>query len=326
MKVLLKDKIKESEVITRLFERSELIMDNSMFSTFACPMKGLLSYVLRLRPAGKGSLAMDFGTCIHAGLESLMKGGTIEEAKQKFIALAEELHIDDYCDPKRNSARGIEMLEMWMLFRANLAYDFQPITIDGNIAVELGVEKLITIREVSFMGPVKFIWNGRVDAVVRYKDKLWVLDHKTTSMLGDKFLDDKMRSNQFLGYYYALNELVKKEYGEPLAGCLINAICTGTKEIRFQLYELPFSEWQVEEWIEEIGDKMFNILCLLTNLFSDDYNILSERETCVTKYGRCPFFEVCDSNPSTREQQLLTDFEEHNWHPHHGEGTVILKG
>ena len=83
MKVLLKDKIKESEVITRLFERSELIMDNSMFSTFACPMKGLLSYVLRLRPAGKGSLAMDFGTCIHAGLESLMKGGTIEEAKQK---------------------------------------------------------------------------------------------------------------------------------------------------------------------------------------------------------------------------------------------------
>lgn len=295
-------------------------MDNSMYTTWACPMKGILSHVLKLRPRGRSSLAMDFGTCIHAGLEQFFRGKGLLDALQAFEVKAQELGIDRWLDNYRNSERGAAMLAGWDEWRKERELAFETVEIAGETAVELGVEKLI-----DRVADVDVLWIGRVDAVVRYKGQLWIVDHKTSSMLGAKFINDKLRSSQFLGYYYALNDLVIEQFGKPLAGVLLNVICTGTKEVKFELYELPFQQWQIEEWLEETRLKLYNIMRTINTVTDNAETIIPvEREVCVTKYGDCPFFQVCNACSNARENILNQLYEEHDWSPH--DDAKIIKG
>lgn len=295
-------------------------MDNSMYTTWACPMKGILSHVLKLRPRGKSSLAMDFGTCIHAGLEQFFRSNGLLDALQAFEVKAQELGIDRWLDNYRNSERGAAMLAGWDEWRKERELAFETVEIAGETAVELGVEKLI-----DRVADVDVLWIGRVDAVVRYKGQLWIIDHKTSSMLGAKFINDKLRSSQFLGYYYALNDLVTEQFGKPLAGVLLNVICTGTKEVKFELYELPFQQWQIDEWLEETRLKLYNIMKTINTVTDNAETIIPvEREVCVTKYGDCPFFQVCNACSNARENILNQLYEEHDWNPH--DDAKIIKG
>lgn len=311
-----------------LIKDNRLEMDNSMYVNWSCNIKGLMSHVLKLRPRGKGSLALDYGTAIHAGLEQFMLGHGLDEATESFIKVATELNIDKWLDDKRCTARGIETLASWQMYKHNLIHDYQAIELNTDAgkkkAVELGVEKRICSVENTDIGDVDVYWTGRVDAVVKYKGKLWILDHKTSSMLGDKFLDDKMRSNQFIGYWYTLNEIVKKEYGESLAGVLLNVICTGRKDLAFETYELPFSQWQIDEWLEETQFKLKGIVKLLLDLYNGNHWAMIERELCVTKYGKCPFFDACNTVDKARDSILTTSYDKHDWSPH--EGTTIIRG
>lgn len=320
----LRDVILKSELVRTLFEKDELRMDNSMYTNWGCPVKGLLSHCLKLRPRDKGSLALDYGTAIHAGLEQLMLGKDLDTAIDVFIKVATELKIDKYLDSKRCTRSGIDTLAKWTLFRNQQAEQFTPVMLKDTIAVEIGIEKLL--GTICYLGhDIKLIWQGKADAVVRYKGSLWLLDHKTASMMGDKFINDKVRSGQFKGYYFMLNRLVKEEYGEPLAGVLLNVICTGRKEVDFDVYELPYSDWQIEEWILETRMKLHSIVHLIYSIRNDEnFFCPTETELCVTKYGNCDFFDVCNSLPKMRDSMLLNLYSEHNWHPHND--AKVLEG
>ena len=324
MQLPLITQVRQSSLIQTLIDERRLEMDNSMYVNWACPVKGLLSHALKLRPAGKGSLALDYGTAIHAGLEQFMLGNDLDAATEAFIKSATELNIDKWLDDKRCIARGIETLASWQMYKYNLTHDYNAIEMDingeNNKAVELGVRKYMT--EVD---GYEAYWTGRVDAVVKYKGKLWILDHKTSSMLGDKFLDDKMRSNQFIGYWYALNDVIEKQFGEPLAGVLLNVICTGRKEVAFETYELPFSKWQIDEWLEETTFRLKTIVKFLVDIYykKTEWSMI-ERELCVTKYGKCPFFDACNTVARARDSVLLNSFDEQHWNPH--DGAKIIEG
>lgn len=324
MKLPLAKILDECEVVNDIFEKRTLTMSNSAFNTFSCPVKGLLSYAFKLRPIGASSLAMDYGTSIHAGLAEMMKGKSLEEAKQVFYQEADKFQIDTYDDPRRCTARGTDTLEQWQQWIATLNYPIKAITLRERPAVEVCVIKTIAKEEVSFLGEMTFKWLGIIDAVVEYKGQYWILDHKTTSMLGDRFLDDKIRSNQFLGYYYLMKDIVKKELNVDIAGCLIDAISTGTKDVNFRLYEIPFSPWQIDEWIVSTRRKLLDIVYTISNIvFNPEYEVVAELESCVTKYGRCPFFNVCSVNPRLRDEMLRIEFMKHEHNARESNDFVI---
>nr|DAP02156.1 MAG TPA: PD-(D/E)XK nuclease superfamily protein [Caudoviricetes sp.] len=316
--------IRHSEMMHRLVVDNELAMDNSMYVNWACPIKGLLAHCLKLRPIGKGSLALDYGTAIHAGLEQFMLGKDLDTAVDAFLKEAVACNIDKWLDDKRCTKRGCETLASWQVYKFNLPYQYEAIDLKINgkavKAVELGIKKFIQSTENA-----KHYWTGRVDAIVRYKDKIWVLDHKTSSMLGDKFLDDKMRSNQFFGYWYALNDEIIKQYGEPLAGVMLNVICTGRKDVGFETYEIPFAGWQITEWLEETRYRLATIEKFLLDIYNGENWSMIERELCVTKYGKCPFYEACNTVPNVRANVLENSFEEHNWNPHDNSTVLVME-
>lgn len=328
MQLPLITQIRQSHLMQKLINEKSLEMDNSMYVNWACAVKGLLSHALKLRPRGKGSLALDYGTAIHAGLEQFMLGKDLDTAVESFIKVATELNIDKWLDDKRCTARGVETLASWQMYKYNLTHDYQAIEMDINgengKAVELGVKKLITTYKSDSLGLINIYWTGRVDAVVKYKGKFWILDHKTSSMLGDKFLDDKMRSNQFIGYWYALNDVIQKQFGESLAGVLLNVICTGRKEVAFETYELPFSKWQIDEWLVETKHRLESIVDRLIGIYNGEDWSMIERELCVTKYGKCPFFEACNTVAKARDSVLVSAFDEQHWNPH--DGAKIIEG
>lgn len=324
MNIPLLEKIKQSDLVKNLVTNHELAMDNSMYVNWSCPIKGLMSHVLKLRPLGKGSLALDYGTAIHAGLEMLMRGKDLEEATEHFIKTAAQLNIDKWLDEKRCTKRGIETLAAWNMYKYNLVHDYEAIEMDINgvkgKAVELGVKKFMG---TSGDGITKLYWTGRVDAIIRYKDKLWVLDHKTSSMLGDKFLDDKLRSNQFMGYYTALNNTIRNQFGEDLAGVVLNVVCTGTKEVKFETYEIPFVQAQLKEWKKETLWKLNWINMFLRSLTMGNNWTMIERELCVTKYGKCLFYDVCNTVERARDSVLLNSYAEQDWNPHSGAEVIV---
>lgn len=321
MNLLLRKELSECPEFLDFINNDVLKIDNSHFSNFACPVKGMLGSFLKLRETGKATLALDYGTCLHAGLEVLMRDEPLEKAEQAFIAEAEKLNIDQYMDERRCMNRGLLTLSMWHEYRMTLPYPLRALRFsNGEWAVEIAIEKQLP-KVVEDQG--KYTWMGRIDAICEYRGKYWLVDHKSTSMFGEKFLDDKIRSPQFLGYYFLANELVLREFGKPLEGVLINAICTGTKEVKFGLYELPFQSWQVDEWIKETVVKMKNQRFVLHNSYYHETTVPCERETCVTKYGRCNFFEVCDNAPSIRENTLRQLFAKNDWSPLHDKKVFI---
>lgn len=168
-------------------------------------------------------------------------------------------------------------------------------------------------------------WSGRIDAIAKCNNAIRVIDHKTTSIAGDQFVQDFAISNQVLGYVWAAQQLWPEL--NPSAFCL-NAIHfkkpTGTGSISnpgprggpaalnfFRAY-FDYSPSRVQQWQEN---------CL--HIVSDFINSLIRnhfcRHTkwCFAKYGKCQYHDVCiQDNPAVRTAMLNSDmFKNVTWNP-----------
>src|SRR5437016_12209570 len=63
-------------------------------------------------------------------------------------------------------------------------------------------------------------YTGRIDLPVMWDNQLVVIDHKTTSAMGDYFFKDQRVNPQMIGYCYAFQKLT----GRTVNGFCINAI------------------------------------------------------------------------------------------------------
>jgi len=95
--------------------------------------------------------------------------------------------------------------------------------------------------------------SGRADQIVRWNERLWGRDFKTTSK-DEKYYNRTIEPNdQFTRYTYAESELT----GEPIQGQMIevlyNAKSTKTTQKGPNIFTLLASrtQWQVEEWTKD---------------------------------------------------------------------------
>ena len=80
-------------------------------------------------------------------------------------------------------------------------------------------------------------------------NKLWIMDHKTTTILGENFFADFLNSQQTIGYTWAAQQLI----GKPIEGLYLNAIAirkqtkTGTP---FEVHRkrFPYEQERIAEW------------------------------------------------------------------------------
>ena len=163
------------------------------------------------------------------------------------------------------------------------------------------------------------IYHGFIDLVVSLDSRPFLLDFKTTSMLGKGFWDDKLMSAQPRGYCWAL----KKTTDLDCAGYIIRAIRTtpmppGIKNGKENRKGVVTT--QENWWKEGLCDE--NFILQPDDLLEWEQNTIAKvkqfmyhyeqgyfprnTETCTSKFGRCQYFDVCSTNLESRHAMLYS--------------------
>lgn len=163
------------------------------------------------------------------------------------------------------------------------------------------------------------IYHGFIDLPVRRGTQNFVVDYKTTSMLGQSFWDDKRMSAQQRGYAYAFNRLT----GLPVSGYIVRSIRTagmppsirdgkanrkGEVKSQSTWWEESFGEETYYLDTEDLAEWHTNTISLCEEFFWHRERNYFPRKTqwCSGKFGRCQYFDVCSSRPQDRELMLTS--------------------
>lgn len=178
-----------------------------------------------------------------------------------------------------------------------------------------------------FVSHIHIAWSGRIDAIARCgnPNTIRVVDHKTTSIMGDSFLQDFQISNQVLGYVWAARQLWPDL--DVSAFCL-NAIHfkkpTGTGAItapgprggpaalNFIRGYYEYSPARLDQWAENCLSIVSDFIHCLVRDFHPMHT-----KWCFGKYGRCQYHDVCvQDDPAVRQNMIMSDmFKGVTWNP-----------
>lgn len=178
------------------------------------------------------------------------------------------------------------------------------------------------IRQGQTHLPIKIEWSGIVDMLAEINGSLYVVDHKTTSILSQDFFDGFEIAMQPVGYFAAMRAAFPEL---PLKGFLANVLAcrkpvaaftksgkpTSSKPFEALRRQYAYSDWHVEEFKRDA-------LALVEELFANLTNSYFPRKTtwCIGKYGKCPFFDVCALPPNQRMAMLKSDqYTNNTWRP-----------
>jgi hypothetical protein len=174
---------------------------------------------------------------------------------------------------------------------------------------------------------IDVMYSGRIDLAAMLENTLFVIDHKTTGMLGKQFFERAAMMAQQLGYCWSFQELTKQRVN----GYMVNAI--RTKEPprwindpdkatpkgsspeswwrdSFQRERFYVTPTQLEEWRN-------NTIELMNTFFwhyERDY--MPMHTSWCTQFGRCPYYDVCTLPAEQRGMMLESNlYTYNNWSP-----------
>lgn len=156
---------------------------------------------------------------------------------------------------------------------------------DGSPCVEFSASiPLEDVRHPVTGDPI--IYCGRFDLLGSYNDLCFIVDEKTTSQLGNSWLNNWHLRSQQTGYVW-----MAREYGYPVAGAIIRGISFlknsfGDAEV---IEYRP--EWQIVRWKNQLEKDIKRAIEAWKN---DDWDLALD--TACTNYGGCPFQKLCLSN------------------------------
>lgn len=311
-------RVAQSSFVKQL-EQGTLTIDNSEYSNWdACFAKGLYAGALK-RVGARSRTPLAFGGAVHAGIDQFLKGNP--KWMDAALADAAVTELDSMGDPKRNTTTLQNLLHSYTLeYQRRPDLRFKILNIDGEACIEKSFVVPLGSIGVNFQGcqhHLDILWAGKMDLLTDYEGSIAPVDHKTTSMLGERFTDDKQRSSQMLGYTFAAKYFSEQLFkSKPVFGVRINALHSSAKGFEFKIFDIPINEWKVAEWQQETLAGVGQLVKQLDS-FLRDGAASPTRECCVTKYGKCAYFDVCDSPVSMRDRFIFDDsyFYESKWSP-----------
>lgn len=268
--------------------------DYTVMSTYlTCPRK----YNFRFNRGLVGKSAMmaaDFGSAIHKGLDEWYKTGVVDLAVQVF---RKEFKEDLERDNKRTHKLG-----EWMLRNYAEKYQDQPFKV-------LATEQEFTVE---LPNGNKLI--GRIDKIIEWGGVVWVMDHKTTSMLGPTFMNMHTPNLQFSGYVYAAQQLGYTKCVGVLVDALLVAKGLLESSTRAKLTPLlrDFAyrgEADMAEYLQVVEKLQSDItLSEINDKWQPNW------ESC-SDYGECAYRRVCKEPVELRERIIASDYRVDHWDP-----------
>lgn len=266
-----------------------------------CPKKYELSFVHDYVAKGK-SIHLEFGELAHKGREIYYHHRHYEnlshdEALKNVISWA-AIRMEQNPLPPHKSKTEYNLLLFFQTYLDHYVDDPCETYIlpDGKPAIEL-----------SFKLPVgDYMLAGHIDRIVRYNDRLYITDLKTTTgTLNDDYFAQYSPNNQMSLYDLASSMVLP----EAPAGLILDAAQILTGGIRLERRIFKRTEKQREEWLADFTKWM------AINKFYNS-NGYPMNDTACNQYGKCPFRDHhCSLQPSLRQASLDAYFEKRIWNP-----------
>ncbi len=317
-----------------LVDGNTLIIDNSSMEVFTtCPRAAEYSICHR-RKSNSDSAALRFGGIIHKALDVRYRAATSMHAQSPEVeavmlaVLNKEFEAWTPAEDEfRNHSFAVELIH-----RYGHQYPFESFEVarfpDGKPCVEipfalplgsLEINEDMWVRDVAtgeislrYIGTLNVVWTGKIDLVYRYNGGLYIMDHKTTSMMGPSFFQDFELAHQMHGYSWAVETIL----GQPVAGYVINALATRKptktgKSMEFERKAYQLSRSHLQEWQSDA----LHIVSDFIEMVRRGY-LPKHTKWCCGKYGTCQFHKVCTLSPEQRPLMLHSgEFVENTWSP-----------
>jgi hypothetical protein len=183
-------------------------------------------------------------------------------------------------------------------------------------------------RHAKLPASIPVFYTGKIDLPISLDGEVFILDHKTTSLLGPSFFDRMRRSAQQRGYCWAFQQLT----AQIVSGYVVNALrtkepplyVTEGKTSRAGKSQSPESWWadslqrerfyltptDLDEW------KTTTISRLEEFFFHYQRGYMPDNAESCTKYGRCSYYDVCTLTAEDRGIMLSSGaFTTNDWSP-----------
>jgi hypothetical protein len=297
----------------------DYLIDNSSLEVFnSCARSAQFKLVNKKIPAGRRS-PLEFGKAAHNALELRYSagGGQINDfMRQEVIAKGVRyLQVDSVPEPDdwRNADQMRNLLTQYLK-----TYEVEPFDI---LAVEKPFSLPLCEIPIDLPDPqtgkqvktIRVYWTGKIDIVAEnFRKSAFVLDHKTTSMLGATFWKQFELSNQMMGYCWAATQI----YERPVYSVMINVLGSRKPTKTGKGIELDRNSYHYR--VDQIESWKVNTETLVADFLSHYFRSYFPMQTmwCVGKYGTCPYHDVC-SLPLPQQPTILNSgmYETDTWSP-----------
>jgi hypothetical protein len=189
---------------------------------------------------------------------------------------------------------------------------------------------IIALQDQPFVeanGGVIIMYTGRIDLPVMWEGGLYIIDHKTTSMLGSQFFERNSMSAQQRGYVWAFQKLT----GMKANGYCINALRTKEPPLYISdpVKAVPKGQSPEKWWSESFArERYFTNEDTLTEWWENTVELIHEffwhyhrgvmpmKTAWCTQYGRCQYYDVCSLPRRDRELMLSSgNYTANTWSP-----------
>lgn len=269
-------------------------LDYSTLSSFMqCPRK----YYWRMHHhLTVTNSAMTFGKAIHAALAEWNVTKNVDKSINLFIESAKTITDED---PKRNLTVGIETL-----FQYFKTWEGEPYT---TIATEVGF--IIEISPVEREEP--FVFVGWIDRPCDSPMGFVAMEHKTTTIAGERWLQRAEPNLQMEGYIAALATITDK----PIYGGVLDIIHIHDVAAKRKFQRIIKTKFNPEQWAKNISFWMSQIrFCNGMDFHPENTN------NCVPLMGySCEFLELCSLYPNPYKLETIdipSKFSVEEWNPY----------
>lgn len=247
------------------YERHEPVaLDNAALSMYkVCPRKYFFRFVLAFEPNGDTPPYFTLGSSYHKYREVF----ELVWKKESDLTFQDRFDLSDamakieafkYWDKKTNSKIVLAPNTKWdWITRPRLEKSLEVTANWLNIEKKNGNIIVIATEQPFIVEAVSGVfWGGRADQVVRWNNRLWGRDFKTSSKKSDYFKRLLKPSNQFLGYTIGEELLHGSTVDGQLVEVLFNSKTDGPKIVpyptSFNVFEKGLWKKELTEWTDRL--------------------------------------------------------------------------
>jgi hypothetical protein len=320
-----------------------LVIDNTASEKIVrCPTAGRF-YVVEAREGYAKNAALVFGGSIHDGIELMLKGKSNEEQNNAIAKYWQENPPPP--DEYRTLNNALSVMSHYRIAQSVRAdYQWTILEDDAGPIIERPFELPLGVLEINanirlpkwesarFVRNIHVAWSGRIDLIAFCNAMNRVVDHKTTSMGGDQFVQSFQLSNQTIGYCWAAQQmwpsLFPRDY---VTGFALDAIFFkkptgnvgltdkgprgGEPACQFFRNYFEYGQERVDQWA---ANALTIVEDFVHSIVRNNFPMYTAH--CFNKFGRCPYYDVCTiDNTETRLRFLNSDaFKDVTWDPTQG--------